>query len=487
MTVLWTAKDAMAATGGTAIGEWAATGVSIDTRSLQPGDLFVALTDQRDGHEFVAQALAKGAAAALVSRIPDDVARDAPLLVVDDVLRGLEALGCAARARSRAKVIGITGSVGKTGTKEMLRAMLTVQGRVHAAERSFNNHWGVPLTLARMPHDADFAVIEIGMNAPGEIAPLAKMARPDAALITTVAAVHIENFKNIQGIAREKAAILEGLEPGGVAILNRDIDTASILKRAARRRGARIVAFGSGGRPAYRLIDAQMTEDSTQAEARINGQTMFFKIGAPGTHLALNALAALAAVEAVGGDVTQAALALGQWHVPDGRGARWTVALGAAAVDGTILMIDDAFNANPTSMEAALGVLAAIQPKDGVGRVERGRRIAFLTDMLELGPDAEMVHASLSDLPILRNVDRVHTAGPLMRALHDSLPVAKRGEWHETAAKLATRAGRLMDAGDVVLVKGSKGSKASLIVDAILKLGHATRADLQNTQDDGEG
>ncbi|MBB5515349.1 UDP-N-acetylmuramoyl-tripeptide--D-alanyl-D-alanine ligase [Rubricella aquisinus] len=487
MTILWTAAEAAAATGGRATTDWAATGVSIDTRSLAAGDIFVALTDQRDGHDFVAQALEKGAAAALVSRVPEGVASDAPLLIVEDVLPALEALGRAARARSRAKVIGVTGSVGKTGTKEMLRAMLEVQGHVHAAERSFNNHWGVPLTLARLPKDADFAVIEIGMNAPGEISPLSQMARPHAAIITTVAAVHIENFENIQGIAREKAAILDGLEPGGAAILNRDIETYPILNRRARRLGARIVSFGAAGRPTYRLRDAQMTEDSTQVEAMIARQPLLFKIAAPGLHLALNALSALAAVEAVGGDVAQAALALGQWHAPDGRGARWTLSLGSQGVDGTVLLIDDAFNANPTSMEAALGVLAAIAPKNGVGRVQKGRRIAFLTDMLELGSEAEAAHEGIADLPVLKGVDRIHCAGPLMQALHNSLPHDKRGEWHPSAEKLASRAGRLLDAGDVVLVKGSKGSKASRIVDAMLKLGQATRADIPRAFEDGEG
>ncbi|MGB0498733.1 MAG: UDP-N-acetylmuramoyl-tripeptide--D-alanyl-D-alanine ligase, partial [Rubricella sp.] len=328
MTALWTSEEIASATGGRATTPFAVSGISIDTRTIAPGELFVALTAARDGHDFVAEALAKGAAGALVSRVPEGVSDEAPLVLVADVLDGLRDMALAARARTRAKVIGVTGSVGKTGTKEMLRTMLAVQGRVHAAEKSFNNHWGVPLTLARMPRESDFAVIEIGMNAPGEIAPLSELARPDAAIVTTVAPVHIENFENLQGIAREKASIVAGLAPGGAAILNRDVETYPILRRRALRQKARVVTFGAGGRPAFRLREARLSDDATLVEARAGGETLLFKIGAPGTHLALNALAALAAVEAVGGDLGRAALALAHWHVPDGRGARWLVGLG---------------------------------------------------------------------------------------------------------------------------------------------------------------
>ena len=243
---LWRATDAAAATGGATRGDWAATGVSIDTRTLCPGDLFVALSAARDGHDFVADALRKGAAAALVSRRPEGVAPDAPLLVVDDVQAALEALGRAGRARSAARVVAVTGSVGKTSTKEMLRAVLSGQGRTHAAEASHNNHWGVPLTLARLPADADFAVVEIGMNRPGEIAPLSRLARPHVAMVTAVAAAHLEAFDDIAGIAHEKASIVAGLAAGGIAVLNGDLDVTPILDRAATDAGARILHFGAG-------------------------------------------------------------------------------------------------------------------------------------------------------------------------------------------------------------------------------------------------
>ena len=245
MAALWTSADAAAATGGRSSCTWQASGVSIDTRTLVPGDLFVALTDLRDGHDFVAQALAKGAAAALVSHRPDGVAADAPLLIVPDVLAALAELGRAARARTKARVVGVTGSVGKTSTKEMLRVVLGGQGRVHAAEASYNNHWGVPLTLARMPVDCDFAVIEIGMNHPGEIAPLARLARLDVAMITTVAAAHLDAFDDIDGIAHEKATILDGLEPGGVAVLPAELSVTSILLDKAVAVGASVLTFGA--------------------------------------------------------------------------------------------------------------------------------------------------------------------------------------------------------------------------------------------------
>lgn len=470
---LWTRDAACAATGGASAVDWTATGVSIDTRSLAPGDLFVALSAARDGHDFVAEALAQGAAAALVSRIPEGVAPDAPLLVVPDVLDGLRGLAAAARARFRGRVVAVTGSVGKTGTKEMLRTALGACGRTHAAEKSFNNHWGVPLTLARMPADADFAVIEIGMNAPGEIAPLARLARPDVALVTTVAAVHLAAFRDLRGIAREKAAIFEELAPGGTAILNRDLDTYRILHAAARRAGARLVRFGTAGRPEFRLDDVHIGPTGTAVRARARGTRFLFRIGSPGRHLALNALGALAAAEAAGADLALAAVALARWQAPEGRGARWSVAIGPMGSDGTLTVIDESYNANPAAMAAALEVFAGETPEDGPGRIARGRRVAFLGDMLELGPDELALHAGLARLPALGAVHVVHCAGPRMRALHDALPPQQRGTWFESAEAMAKRVPRLVDAGDVAMVKGSNGSQVGLVVKALKALGTA--------------
>lgn len=470
---LWTSADAATATGGHVTCEWHANGVSIDTRTIRPGDLFVALKDVRDGHDFVAAALQKGAAAALVSHRPEGVAEDAPLLIVGDVLRGLEDLGRFARARTRARVVGVTGSVGKTSTKEMLRAILGGQGRVHAAEASYNNHWGVPLTLARMPADADFAVIEIGMNHPGEIAPLARMAQLHVAMITIVAPAHLEAFESIEGIAHEKAAIFDGLLPGGTAIVNADLETTPILMAKARSVGAVALSFGVAPTAEYHLIEARAVNDSTVVKATRQGAPVLFKVLSPGKHFAANALGALAVAEALGCDPVVAACDMGLWQPPAGRGTRETILLDP--VDETTFdLFDDAFNANPASMAASLDVLIAAQPKDGIGRVGQGRRIAVLGDMLELGPTEEALHAAIARHPGLSAVHVIHCVGPRMRALYAALPRAQRGHWVETAPDLAEQVRHLIDAGDIVLVKGSKGAKVSLVVDALRKMGQGT-------------
>jgi len=467
---LWTSDEAAAATGGRSTAIWQAGGVSIDTRSLMPGDLFVALKDVRDGHDFVAQALAKGAAAALVSRVPEGVPADAPLLIVDDVLAALGRLGAAARARTGARVVGVTGSVGKTSTKEMLRVVLGGQGRVHAAEASYNNHWGVPLTLARMPADTGFAVIEIGMNHPGEIGPLARLARLDAALITTVAPAHLAAFDNLAGIAREKAAIFEGLLPGGAAVVGTDLEVSPILLAAARAAGAQLVTFGAGADADWRLTEARLGDAATICHASHDGTDYLYKVMSPGRHFAMNGLAVLALAGALGLDPVVAAADLGQWAPPPGRGTREHIVLDL--VDETAFdLIDDAFNANPASMAASLDVLIAATPRDDTGSRAKGRRIAVLGDMLELGPTELDLHQAIAGHPGLAAIDQIHCVGPRMRALHMALPRAQRGEWVETAAELAPRARSLIDAGDIVLVKGSKGIKVSLVVDALRKLG----------------
>ena len=469
---LWTAAEAVAATQGKTTGDWQAGGVSIDTRTIRPGDLFVALKAARDGHEFVAQALSKGAAAALVTHRPDDVAPDAPLLIVPDVLRALEDLGRAARARTKARVIAVTGSVGKTSTKEMLRCVLSGQGRTHAAEASYNNHWGVPLTLARMPADTEFAVIEIGMNHPGEIAPLAQMARPHVAMVTIVAAAHLEAFENLAGIAHEKASILTGLEPGGVAVLNGDLETSGILLDWAKRHAARTITFGETPRVHHRVTDITRCDQTSVVHGRAWRGPVLFKVQAPGRHFAVNGMGVLAVADALDLDPVMAANDLGQWEPPAGRGTRERYMLDPLSDDLYFDLIDDAFNANPTSMAASLEVLAAAMPRDGLGRVRQGRRIAVLGDMLELGPDEAAMHRALADLPQMAKLSLIHCVGPRMHHLWEALPQARRGDWAESADKLAARAHRLVDAGDILLVKGSKGSKVSLVVDALRKLGH---------------
>ncbi len=477
MSALWTSLDAQAATGGQLRGaSWSANGVSIDTRTLQAGDLFVALSDVRDGHDFVVDALTKGAAAALVSRVPTGVSSDAPLLIVDDVLAALSDLGKAGRARTEAKVIAITGSAGKTSTKEMLRHVLTGQGRTHAAEASYNNHWGVPLTLARMPADTEFAIIEIGMSHPGEIAPLSLLARPHIAIVTTVAPAHLESFDDIEGIAREKSAIFQGLEPGGVAIFNADLPASKLLRTAALAHAKTLWGFGVSDKAEIVADQIILDEATSIVRGHIKSvpkaQPFLFKIGAPGRHFAMNALAAMIAARSAGADWDIAACDIAGWQPPKGRGTRETLPLDPVE-DLTIELIDDAFNANPASMAAAFEVLVAIPPRDGVGRIGKGRRIAILGDMLELGPEEAAHHAALADHPVMQFIHRVDCVGSRMKALFEALPQEKRGRWTATAEDMVSHAHHLVDAGDVVLVKGSKGSKVSLVVDALRKLGNA--------------
>ncbi|MAC77537.1 MAG: UDP-N-acetylmuramoyl-tripeptide--D-alanyl-D-alanine ligase [Rhodobacteraceae bacterium] len=469
---LWTSAEAARATGGRVTVPWECNGVSIDTRTLQPGDLFVALTAARDAHDFVAQALEKGAAAALVTRVPDGVPDDAPLLIVDDVLQGLEALGRAARKRTKARVIAVTGSVGKTSTKEMLASVLEDQGRTHASVASYNNHWGVPLTLARMPADTQYAVIEIGMNHPGEIAPLAKMARPHVAIVTTVAAAHLEAFESIEGIAAEKASICEGLEPRGIAILNKDLSTYPILEAAAKANKARVITFGESRGSHHRAISVRIAAGSTVVQARAWRTPVLYKVGAEGRHYAINALAVLAAVFALKADRGRAVFALAAWRAVSGRGQRTRIVLDPVDRHLSLELIDDAYNANPTSMAAALEVLAAAKTRDGLGRIAKGRRIAILGDMKELGPDEAALHAGLADLPTMKRIDIVHCIGPLMKNLHEALPASRRGLWFKDAKPMLRDMRGKVDGGDVVLVKGSLSMALSRVVDAIRKMGH---------------
>ncbi|MFU8883153.1 MAG: UDP-N-acetylmuramoyl-tripeptide--D-alanyl-D-alanine ligase, partial [Rhodobacterales bacterium] len=346
------------------------------------------------------------------------------------------------------------------------------QGRTHAAEASYNNHWGVPLTLARMPADAQFAVIEIGMSHPGEIAPLAQMARPHVAMITTVAAAHLEAFEDLDGIAREKASILTGLEPGGIAVLNGDLATSPILRDWAARHAARTITFGETASVHHRITAVTLCDQTTVVQGRAWRRPVLFKVHAPGRHFAVNAMGVMAVAHALRLNPVLAANDLSAWQPPAGRGLRERFLLDPLTDDLYFDLIDDAFNANPTSMEAALEVLAAAAPRDGLGRVRQGRRIAVLGDMLELGPDEVALHAGLAQLPYMAHLTQVHCVGPLMRHLWMALPQAKRGECVKTAADLSVRAHRLVDAGDILLVKGSKGSKVSQVVDALRKLGH---------------
>jgi len=460
--VLWSAHEAAAATGGSATGDWRATGVSIDSRTVAAGDLFVALPGERfDGHDYVAMALDKGAAAAMIAR---DVARlpaHAPLLRVGDTLGGLRALAVAARRRARAKVCAITGSVGKTGTKEALALVLRRQAPTAASAGNLNNHIGVPLSLARLEADQAFAVFELGMNHPGEIAPLSELVRPDVAIITTVEPVHLEFFDSEAGIADEKATIMDGLARTGTAVLNRDNPHFDRLAAYAARRGiGRVIGFGAHPEAQFRLASCTIDETGSSVEALLAGRPVSFRIGAPGRHWVMNCLAVLAAVEAVGGDLARAARDLADLTPPKGRGARRNVRFAR----GTFTLIDDSYNASPPSMRAAFGVLGAATPHGA------GRRIAALGDMLELGPQGPALHAGLAPALAAQPIDRVFTAGPLMRALHDALPEARRGAHADSAAALVAPLIAALGDGDVVLVKGSLGSRMGQVVSALAAL-----------------
>lgn len=463
-TPLWNSHamaEAMRAAINGALPE-AVTGLSIDSRTIAPGEAYFAIKgDVHDGHDFVAAALQAGAALAVVERAQcDKFAPDAPLLVVEDVLAGLVALAHVARARLGAQVIAVTGSVGKTSTKEALRRVLDAQGETHASVASFNNHWGVPLSLARCPASVRFAIFEIGMNHAGEIEQLVKMVRPQIAIVTTVEPVHLEFFAGIEAIADAKAEIFEGVEPSGAVVLNRDNSQFNRLQRRARELGiTRIVSFGADKKSDARLLDVSLHSACSAVHANILGHDVTYKLGMPGRHMVMNSLAVLAAALLAGADLALAALSLSQIEPATGRGARRTLHL----ANGDATLIDESYNANPASMAAALNVLgqAAVGP--------HGRRIAVLGDMLELGPTSPALHRGLNEAVKANHVDLVYCCGPLMRNLWDALSTGKRGGYAESAADLEPQAVAAIRAGDTIMIKGSLGSKMKTIVTALEK------------------
>ncbi len=434
-------------------------GISIDSRTLVKGDAFFAIKgENRDGHDFVEGALKAGAGLAVLERDQRDRFAGAPLLIVPDVLEALRDLARAARARMSAKVIAVTGSVGKTSTKEALRLALSAEGETHASIASYNNHWGVPLSLARCPAGAKYAVFEIGMNHAGEITPLTQLVRPHVGIITGIEPVHLEYFGSLEKIADAKAEIFSGIEPGGAVVLNRD--NAQYERLAAAARAAhieRVVSFGEHAAADARLMQFSLQADGSTVEARILGQSVTYKVGAPGRHLVLNSLAVLAAVSLAGADLALAALALNNLKPASGRGARTMLSVPG----GKALLIDESYNANPASMRAAIALLGGAP----VGK--RGRRIAVLGDMLELGPAGAELHRALADTIEAAEIDLVFCSGPLMRALWEALPSRARGGYAETAAGLESTVLAAIQAGDAVMVKGSLGSRMGPIVRAL--------------------
>jgi UDP-N-acetylmuramoyl-tripeptide--D-alanyl-D-alanine ligase len=454
---LWTAAEVAAATGGVLHGDdRPITGVTYNSREIASGDLFLALKGARDGHQFTADAFAAGAATALV----DHPVEGGPCVVVPDTLHGLEALGVAARERApHVKRGAVTGSVGKTSVTQAIKAGLDLAGPAHGSIKSYNNHIGVPLTLARMPVETRRAIFEIGMNAPGEIAPLSRFVAPHAACVTTVGPVHIEAFSDGEaGVAREKAAIFQGLVPGGTAVANGDVAFAGVLAQAARAANARLVVFGTQAGHDARLLDFRPDAEGATVAAELFGRPLQYRLAQSGAHWGLNSLCVLAMLDALDVPLETGLQALADFQPLAGRGQTRQVDL----ADGAFTLIDESYNANPLSMTAGFKSLGA--------RAVSGRRVVVLTDMLELGDQSRSLHEGLAGPIDAAGLDLVHAAGPQMRWLYDALPVSRRGLWRDTAAELAVEAALLVAPGDVVMVKGSNGSKASLVAKALADL-----------------
>lgn len=445
MIPLWTARDLQEASGGAMPVPFDASGVSIDTRTLQPGELFVALVGENgDGHAYVEDALARGAAGAMVHHdLPG------PVLRVDNTLAALARLGGYGRARFGGQLVAVTGSVGKTTTKEMLRVICAAAGPTHAAQASYNNQWGVPLTLARCPPGAGFCVAEIGMNHPGEIAPLSRLARPHVALITNIEAAHIGYMGSLEAIADEKGAILTGLEPGGIAVLPADSPLLPRLLAAAGT--ASVLTFGISEAADIRLLATDGDASGSEITIAAEGREIRFRLQAPGRHMAVNAAGALAAARALGIDPAIAASALAGFLPMAGRGAQRPL-LGGRAV-----LLDESYNASTIAVRAALEVLRMIPAE---------RRIAVLGDMRELGAHADSEHLSLAP-SVEQAADLLYACGPHMRRLYDVLPAALRGAHAPDSASLAPLVAAAVRPGDAVLVKGSLGSRMKIVVQAL--------------------
>jgi len=459
---LWSLDQVLAATGGRLLGGPAPdtfNGVSIDSRTVAAADIFVAIKGERlDGHDFAAKALEKGAGIAIVSHHDEAIRRAGALIEVDDPLKALERLGVAARARSKARIAAVTGSVGKTSTKEALRLALSASGRTHASAASYNNQWGVPLSLARLHPDAKFAVFEIGMNHAGEIATLVQMVRPHLAVVTAIAESHLGYFGSLADIADAKAEIFSGVEPGGAAVITRDTPYFAQLWAAARKAGIETVwGFGAHPEADARLESMKLHEECSCVKATVGGETLAYRLGAPGQHMVMNSLAALAAAKLMGADLALAALKLAEMMPAKGRGAR----LRLAVPDGSAILIDESYNANPTSMRAALALLGQTAP----GR--HGRRIAILGDMLELGEDAEAMHIGLAMAIDAAAADVLYACGPNMAHLWNRVAAGKRGAYARTSDELKALVVGDVRPGDVIMVKGSLGSRMGPVVDAL--------------------
>lgn len=463
MILSWSVDDVLRAVCGKLLHpqDWTAHGVSIDSRTVSKGDLFIAIKgDAFDGHDFVRAAIDAGACAAIVSRQPSQVPPDAPLIFVEDTMEALQALGQAGRARAKAKIIAVTGSVGKTSTKEQLRLMLGAVDDTFANEGSLNNHWGVPLTLARLPQDAKYAVIEIGMNHAGELGPLSKSVAPHVALITNVEAVHLEFFETTEAIANAKAEIFEGMDSKGVAVLNHDNPHFARLAAIARAHGIKkILSFGRDAKSDAKLLSLTPEEASCTVQATLMGKPITYTVGAAGAHFAFNALGALLGCSALGADTDLCAQALAAYRQPNRRGSRQCV---TRPDGGTITLIDETFNASPVATQAAIDVLGQTSLPSNTGR-----RIAVLGDMRELGPEGPALHADLADALLRNQIHQVYCCGELMSHLYNAIPPEMRGGFAMTSSELAPLVAADVHSGDVVMVKGSKSMHMEYVVQAV--------------------
>ncbi len=445
---LWTAAEIAAATGGVASGDFAVTGVTFDSREVEAGFLFIALKGEAtDGHNFLDAAVDLGAAGLLVSTPTHH-----PHVLVDDTFAALEALAKASRARTAARIIGVTGSVGKTGTKEALAACLdrSDPGRTHRSVKSYNNHTGVPLSLSRMPRESRFGVLEMGMNHAGELAHLTTLVHPHVAIVTAIAPAHTAFFKDESAIADAKGEIFQGLEPGGTAIVPHDSPHRDRLIAAAAPHAGRVVTFGTDKAADVHPLDVLRTERGTFVTAKIGEQQVGYTIAFPGAHWVSNSLAVMAAVQAVGGDLALAGLSLAELSGLPGRGARVRVPAG----DGEAVVIDESYNANPSSMRATLAVLAE----------EPGRHVALLGEMRELGERSLAYHEGLAEPILAANVQTVILVGEAMRPLADALASKVNMVHVADAATARATLTEVLRPGDAVLIKGSNGVGLSAVV-----------------------
>lgn len=470
LTTRWSAQDVAQAVGSITTGNWVATGVAKDSRELKLGDLFIALKGPKvDGHDYVIAALETGGAGAIVERVPTGLEGDSRLILVKDTLKALNDLAIAARARTTARIVAITGSFGKTSTKDATQLLLSSFGSVCASERSFNNHWGVPFTMSNIPPDTDFGVIEIGMNHRGEIAPLSRIARPHVALITTIREMHMEHLGSLENIADEKAEIFAGMDEQGIAVLNQDDSMFPRVLAAAQARNLRIITFGKHSLATCRLIRYAVEKGELLIEANIDNMLLSYRLPAIGEHWALNSLAVLGVIKALGLDVVKASKAFLQMVLPEGRGVQHRV----LTQQGEIIVIDESYNAGPDSMRAALQVLGAMKPSG------KGRRVAVLGDMRELGTQTKEIHESLANDLMINQVDLIFTCGEQMGHLYASIPEQMRGDHALQPTDLISAVLHCVQPGDIFMIKGSKGQYAHrgrmyAFVEALLGLNRGT-------------